>query len=231
MQLQIKVKKSLPIFLCIAILFLGSACEKKSEQFPKPKVVGHKIQMDSTEIEKPVSSPNDMSRKANSVQEMNLEIVAKQEDGNTLISTEVVSVENDLILEIETAGLPELYNPENKIEPFMPLFKDGPKTETDNFQKAEREKRVPRTPLERIDLSQLKLVGLVQMSNGNKGLVEETSGKGYIISRGTYMGTNGGKVIEISKDRIIVEEEVDDVLGKLTLQKRELKLQKPFGEN
>jgi type IV pilus assembly protein PilP len=231
MQLQIKVKKSPTIFLCIAILFFGFACEKKSEQLPKPQVVGHKIQMDSTEIEKPVPLQNDISIEAGQVQEVDLAIVVQQEDCGEIVSTEIVSVENDLILEIETARLPELYNPENKIEPFMPLFKEVPKKETENFQKAEREKRIPRTPLERIDLSQLKLVGLVQLSNGNKGLVEETSGKGYIISMGTYMGPNGGKVVEISKDRIIVEEEVDDVLGKLTLQKRELKLQKPFGEN
>jgi type IV pilus assembly protein PilP len=136
-----------------------------------------------------------------------------------------------LISEVETAGVPELYNPENKIDPFMPLFREGPKEEVEISQKVERERRVPRTPLERIDLSQLKLVGIIQSPSGNKGLVEEASGKGYIISRGSYIGTNGGRVVEIFKDRVIVEEEVDDVLGKLTLQKREFKLQKPFGEN
>jgi type IV pilus assembly protein PilP len=232
MHLQIKIKKLMPILVSVIILFFGVACEKKSEQLTKPKIVGQKIQMDSTDIEKPVSPKNDISMEINSVQKADQELITMQEHNDeAIILKEVVSTENDLLLEIETTGLLALYNPENKIDPFMPLFKEGPKEKVEVPQKVEREKRIPRTPLERIDLSQLKLVGIIQSSNGNKGLVEEASGKGYIISIGTYMGTNGGKVIEISKDRVIAEEEVDDVLGKLTLQKRELKLQKPFGEN
>jgi type IV pilus assembly protein PilP len=232
MHLQLSIKKLLPILVCVTILFFGFACEKKSEQPPKPKIIGQKIQMDSTNIEKPVSPTNDISLEISSVQKADQEIITRQEHNDeATILNKVISTENDLLLEIETAGLSVLYNPENKIDPFMPLFKEGPKAKVETPQKVEREKRIPRTPLERIDLSQLKLVGIIQSSNGNKGLVEEASGKGYIISIGTYMGTNGGKVIEISKDRVIAEEEVDDVLGKLTLQKRELKLQKPFGEN
>jgi type IV pilus assembly protein PilP len=232
MHLQLSIKKLLPILVSVTILFFGFACEKKSEQLSKPKIVGQKIQMDSTDIEKPVSPKNDISMEISSVQKADQEIIARQEnDDETIVLNEVVSIENDLFLEIETAGLPEPYNPENKIDPFMPLFKEGPEAKAEISQKVEREKRIPRTPLERIDLGQLKLVGIIQSPKGNKGLVEEASGKGYIISMGTYMGTNGGKVIEISKDRVIAEEEVDDVLGKLTLQKRELKLQKPFGEN
>ena len=231
MHLQFSVKKLLSTFLCLAILFLGSACENKTEQPPKPKVVGQKIQMDSKDIEKSVSPENDITIEPSPVQEVNQEIITRQEEGDALILPEVVSAENELIFEAETASVLDLYNPENKIDPFMPLFREGPKAETEISRKVEREKRIPRTPLERIDLSQLKLVGIIQSPSGNKGLVEEASGKGYIISMGTYMGTNGGRVVEISKDRVFVEEEVDDVLGKLTLQRRELKLQKPFGEN
>jgi type IV pilus assembly protein PilP len=36
--------------------------------------------------------------------------------------------------------------------------------------------------------------------------------------------------VEIKKDKIIVEEEVENVLGEFKLTKRELKLQKPPGE-
>jgi Tfp pilus assembly protein PilP len=230
MHLQLSVKKSLPIFLCVVVLFSGFACENKSKQLPKSNVVGQKIRMDSTDIIKPVPLQNEIPTEISLVQELDEEIITRQEDGDAIISTGLISVENDLSFTVEkTTRWPELYNPENKIEPFMPLFREGPKTEMS--QKIEREKRIPRTPLERIDLSQLKLVGIIQSSSGNKGLVEEASGKGYIISLGTYMGTNGGKLVEMSKDRIIIEEEVDDILGKLTLQRRELKLQKPFGEN
>ena len=61
-------------------------------------------------------------------------------------------------------------------------------------------------------------------------MVEEASGKGYVIAKGTYIGIYSGRVIQILNDRVIVEEEVEDSLGNLTIQKRELKFQKPTGE-
>jgi type IV pilus assembly protein PilP len=85
--------------------------------------------------------------------------------------------------------------------------------------------------LERLDLSQLKLVGIIMSTDSQKALVEESSGKGYIVTKGTYIGRNGGRVTNIQSDRIIIKEEVVDVLGKSKIKKTELKLQKPFGEN
>jgi type IV pilus assembly protein PilP len=61
--------------------------------------------------------------------------------------------------------------------------------------------------------------------------VEDPSGKGYVITVGTYVGSNFGRVTRILKDRIIVEEEVEDFFtGKMKLQPVELRLQKKFGE-
>ena len=65
------------------------------------------------------------------------------------------------------------------------------------------------TPLERIDLSQLKLVGIILASSGNRALVEESSGKGYVIKTGTYIGVNSGKVVKIRKEKVVVEEEFE----------------------
>jgi type IV pilus assembly protein PilP len=121
-----------------------------------------------------------------------------------------------------------LYNPAGKIDPFEPLFKDKPSPKKE--MKSKRKRRVPRTPLERIDISQLKLVGIILAASGNRALVEESTGKGYVIKKGTYIGTNAGKVTAIEKDAVIVEEEYEDVFGKLKVQKKELKLPKPPGE-
>ena len=93
--------------------------------------------------------------------------------------------------------------------------------------KKKRAKRMPRTPLETLDLSQLKLVGVTLSNKGNTALVEDASGKGYVIKKGTYIGANGGKVIQILKDRFIIEEEIEDVHGKIIAQKRVIKLHKP----
>ena len=96
--------------------------------------------------------------------------------------------------------------------------------------KQKRKKRIPQTPLEKLDLGQLKLVGIIQSAKKNKALVEEASGKGYIISKGTYIGTQAGRVKKINKDRVVIEEEIEDITGKIVLHEKELKLQKPAGE-
>ena len=120
-----------------------------------------------------------------------------------------------------------IYDPKGKVDPFEPLFREKP---TVALVKKKRKKRVPRTPLEKIDLSQLRLVGIILASSGNRALVEESSGKGYVIKNGTYVGTNAGKVVKIEKDKVVVAEEYEDVLGNVSLRNKELKLPKPPGE-
>ena len=131
------------------------------------------------------------------------------------------------IAKSSSQGRRPIYNPKGKIDPFQPLFRDKP---TVAMVKRNRKKRIPRTPLEKISLSQLRLVGIVLASSGNKALVEESNGKGYVIKKGTYMGTNAGKVVKIEKDKVVVAEEYEDVLGNVTLRNKELKLPKPPGE-
>ncbi|MBI5592301.1 MAG: pilus assembly protein PilP [Deltaproteobacteria bacterium] len=121
------------------------------------------------------------------------------------------------------------YNPEGKIDPFVPLLKDEPLKGLPDV-KTKTEKREPTTPLERIDLSQLKLTAIMRTQSGFKAMVEESTGKGYIVAVGTYVGIHSGKVTNILKDRIIVEEEIEDAMGNVTNRNSELKFQKPSGE-
>ena len=97
--------------------------------------------------------------------------------------------------------------------------------------KRARERKMPLTPLQKLGVSQLKVVGIIVSPTGNKALVEDPAGKGYVINVGTYVGSNFGRVTKILKDRVIVEEEVEDFFtGKMKLQPVELRLQKKFGE-
>ena len=120
-----------------------------------------------------------------------------------------------------------VYNPEGKIDPFAPLFRDEPVATP---VKKEKKKRIPLTPLEKVELSQLKLVAVVRAASGNRAMVEDASGKGFIVNKGTYIGTHSGRVAKIDKDRLIVEEEHEELTGKISIRNRELKLQKPLGE-
>ena len=76
----------------------------------------------------------------------------------------------------------------------------------------------------------MKLVGIVRTPRGNKAMVEEASGKGYIIDKGTYIGIHSGQVVDIQKDRIVVEEKDTDPKGKVTVRTREIKFQRPSGD-
>jgi type IV pilus assembly protein PilP len=124
-----------------------------------------------------------------------------------------------------------IYEPKERLNPFIPLFraesKDAP---AEQFGKTKRKKRIPQTPLERISLNQLKLVAIIRASSGNRALVEDSSGKGYIVKNGTYIGLNSGIVTQINAASLIVEEELENLLGEFILQNTEIKLQKTAGE-
>lgn len=110
----------------------------------------------------------------------------------------------------------ELFNP------FMPLFKKE-KTGVALTEKSDTKKF--RTELEKIDIGQLSLGGVIQAQSGNRAIVVDASGKGYVIKEGTYVGLNSGTVEKIESDKIVIVE----LLG-TGQSKTVLKLQKPAGE-
>lgn len=126
------------------------------------------------------------------------------------------------------------YDPAGRVDPFEPLFAKGTSgsdTVGGEARPTIRQSRITRlTPLEKLDIGQLKLVGIVSMPGQSMAMVEESTGKGYVVRKGTYMGVNSGQVVEIAKDRVVIEEEVENFLGKIVVRTRELKLQKPLGE-
>jgi len=137
----------------------------------------------------------------------------------------------------ETANLiPDMsmgYDPIGRIDPFVPLVRDEPvKVEKQEAVKASAEVKPVRqkTPLEKIEISQLRLRAIIIAASGNRALVEESTGKGYVITKGTYIGRNDGKITKILKDKVIIEEMVEDIEGKMVIQEKEIKLPKPPGE-
>jgi type IV pilus assembly protein PilP len=125
------------------------------------------------------------------------------------------------------------YDSKGKVDPFIPLVKEEPvkveKTELIDAKGDVREKRT-KTPLEKIELSQLELKAIIMAPSGNKALVEEANGKGYIIRKGTYIGRHDGRVLKILKDKIVVEELLENHEGKMIAREKEIKLPKHPGE-
>jgi len=69
------------------------------------------------------------------------------------------------------------------------------------------------SPLERFDLGQLKVVGIVWNMKEPQAMIEDTAGLGYVVRKGTAIGSNEGKVKAIQRDQIIVEENYEDAYG------------------
>jgi len=134
-------------------------------------------------------------------------------------------------LELEPEKFDEpMYSAEGKIDPFTPLVKDRTK-ETKESQVVDKKPKRFLTPLEKLDLSQVKLVAVVMTETGNIAMVEEASGKGYMVDIGTAMGRNGGKVAFIESDRITVVERVKDYKGTTVSRSHELILHKSENED
>ena len=198
--------------VCIFCFFpLLWGCEKPSEPPLKSKKITKKIVVEKKEVQKATAEPKgtlpaDISN-------------SKQK----LVAEKSPTTKKTKIPEIT-----DFYNPEGKLDPFEPLFKKERVSLAVGKKKIKRRK--PLTPLERVNLSQLTLVGIIRSPSGNRALVQESSGKGYVVKKGTYIGTNSGKIVQILKDTIIIEEESEDIYGKVSITKKPIKLQKPPGE-
>lgn len=73
----------------------------------------------------------------------------------------------------------------------------------------------PREPLEAFDLSTLKLVAIFSMGKKQVAMVEDSTGKGYVVRVGSYMGTSSGRVTKITKDSLILTEKTIAPTGEI----------------
>lgn len=111
------------------------------------------------------------------------------------------------------------YNPAGKPDPFKPFIQ--------LTSVRESSRNVPLTPLQRYEISQLKLVAVISAPEGNVALVEDGSGKGFFIKKGTAIGKNDGKVTKILQDKVIIEELYQDILGQTKGSEVSLNLYRP----
>ena len=95
-------------------------------------------------------------------------------------------------------------SPVGRRDPFRPF--------TLNTRSSPR-RRENLSPLERFELGQLKLVGVIWNVKEQSAMVEDSTGLGYTVRIGTAIGPNDGKVKLIKPSEIIIEEAFVDVYG------------------
>jgi type IV pilus assembly protein PilP len=111
----------------------------------------------------------------------------------------------------------DLTVPTMKAGPALPRYSAGGRR--DPFQpfglkaKAQRRPRESLSPLERYEIGQLKLVGVVSDPKEPRAMIEDSSGLGYIVKVGTPIGPDEGKVRAIKRNEVVIEETYIDFYG------------------
>jgi type IV pilus assembly protein PilP len=107
------------------------------------------------------------------------------------------------------------YDPAGKPDPFRSFVK--------TFLTRQKEES-PTTPLERFDLSQLRVTAIVWGMEQPKALIEDPSGKGYIVAEGAAIGKNKGRIVSIDDNLVLVKETYVDFSGKASTKDIEMRL-------
>jgi Tfp pilus assembly protein PilP len=90
------------------------------------------------------------------------------------------------------------YNPLGKPDPFRPFV------EVDIVVKKDEITSI--FPLQRVETENFRVVGIGGDNIRRVAVVEDTAKKFYPLFKGTHIGLYNGKVIEIMRDHVIVEE-------------------------
>ena len=96
-----------------------------------------------------------------------------------------------------------VYNAAGRRDPFGTIVEMGEKIV----------KAADRPPLERYNLYDFKMTGVVWGGFGYNAMVEGPDGKGYFVRVGTVIGMNRGVVKKILQDKMIVEEKFKNFSG------------------
>ncbi len=112
---------------------------------------------------------------------------------------------------------PFMYNRERP-DPFFPFL-------TQEIMKAEAKAKAELSGTQKFEPAQLTLVAIVSGKRGLLAMVQDSSGAGYVLRKGTKIGETG-EVIQIAQDKVIIEQSLKNVTGERTSRKIEMILSK-----
>jgi type IV pilus assembly protein PilP len=95
------------------------------------------------------------------------------------------------------------YNPLGRRDPFAPII----------MKEEKQAKSGDRPPLERYNLYEFKLTGVIWEGFGYNALIEGPDGKGYLVRAGTVIGPNKGVVKKITQSTMVIEEKFKNFSG------------------
>jgi Tfp pilus assembly protein PilP len=84
-------------------------------------------------------------------------------------------------------------------------------------------------PLEQFELEQLNVTAVIWSTEKPRALVEDPSGRSYVVHEGTRIGKNDGLVIHIGDNLVLVKETYVDFAGAQTTKDVELRIRRSQG--
>lgn len=110
-----------------------------------------------------------------------------------------------------------VYEQKGRRDPFMSLVQIS----------KEKPKRVAgKRPVENFDVDEIKLVAILWDTKQYYALITLPDNKSYTIRKGMTLGLYGGKVEDITKDKVLIREHVKDYRGQPKTKDTILKLRK-----
>ena len=106
------------------------------------------------------------------------------------------------------------YDPTDKVDPFRSYVRRQVTFDPESGS----------SPLERFDLSQLTVMGIIWGMEEPRALVRDPTGKGYIVRAGTPIGKNKGRILRIEDNKVVVKETYLDHLDRATTKEVDLEL-------
>jgi type IV pilus assembly protein PilP len=122
--------------------------------------------------------------------------------------------------EAEKAEPKYVYEAAGRRDPFLALMQ---------IRKPVSESGQPLTPLQKFDLGQFRLIGVIIGRNEPMAMVMAPGGKAYVLKRGIKIGKNAGQVIDIREDAVVIEERFYDFAGEYRTSVQEIQLPKRQG--
>ncbi|WP_159441346.1 pilus assembly protein PilP [Desulfopila aestuarii] len=97
------------------------------------------------------------------------------------------------------------YRVQNRKDPFVPFITEKATTTTDVDMSEIVDVSGKLTGMQLFEPGQLNLVALMKSGNEDFAMVEDFTGKGYVINKGTKIGKRG-VVVEIAPNKVVIEE-------------------------
>lgn len=117
------------------------------------------------------------------------------------------------------AAVTYTYRPEARRDPFRSML----------FELQAAEEVVPRAPLERFELGQISLTGVVWAADQPRALVSDPEGRAFVVRTGSRLGKNEGRVIHIGDSSVLVQETYVNFAGDRTTKDVELRMRRNQG--